>query len=242
MVFSSKAPAENFFDHIDELRNRILRCLLAVAITSVVFYNYIDVVLSYIISPIGKLVFTSPADAFLARMHLTIFGGIVLALPYLLYEIWSFVAGALQPHERKFILVFGPFSFILFIVGGLFAYSVVIPVSLNFFMSFASETMQPMINVRSYLSFMLSLMLSFGVVFELPFILLFLTKIGVATPAFLVQKRRYAIVFILIVSMIMTPPDVISLFMMALPMIVLYEIGIWVSKITLTKELQLERS
>ncbi|HBR14423.1 MAG TPA: twin-arginine translocase subunit TatC [Candidatus Omnitrophica bacterium] len=227
-----KADDLSFFEHLDELRVRLIKSLGAVIIAACFFYVFIDRTLAWVIKPVGKLVFTSPADAFMARLTLTIFGGFLLALPVVLYQIWRFVAAGLQEKEARTILIFGPASLGLFFLGGLFAYFVAVPMSMNFLLSFSSELMVPMITVKSYISFVGSFILSFGVVFELPLILMFLTKIGIATPAFLVQKRRHAIVIILIVSAILTPPDCVSQLIMAVPLMVLYEVGVLVSKLT----------
>ena len=227
-----KADDLSFFEHLDELRVRLIKSLGAVIIAACFFYAFIDRTLAWVIKPVGKLVFTSPADAFMARLTLTIFGGFLLALPVVLYQIWRFVAAGLQEKEARTILIFGPASLGLFFLGGLFAYFVAVPMSMNFLLSFSSELMVPMITVKSYISFVGSFILSFGVVFELPLILMFLTKIGIATPAFLVQKRRHAIVIILIVSAILTPPDCVSQLIMAVPLMVLYEVGVLVSKLT----------
>ena len=130
------------------------------------------------------------------------------------------------------MLIFGPLSLVCFLAGVAFGYGVMIPMSMQFLLSFASDTMVPMLSVNKYISYTGSMVFAFGIVFELPLVLLFLTKIGIATPAFLMQERKYALVIILIVSAILTPPDVLSQFLMAGPLVVLYEIGIVVSKFT----------
>jgi len=133
------------------------------------------------------------------------------------------------------VRIFGPCSLFLFFLGGIFAYFVIIPISIHFLLSFSTPSIVPMITIKSYVSFVVTMLLAFGVVFELPLVLMFLTKIGVATPAFLVQKRKYAVVIILIVSAFITPPDCVTQILMALPLIVLYEAGIIISKITYRK-------
>ena len=221
-----------FFDHLDELRNRVIKSILAMIAGSCIFYTCIDQILSFIIKPVGKLIFTSPADAFLARLNLTIFGGTFLALPVILYQIWKFIACGLKEHEKKYISRLIPFSLCLFVMGGLFAYFIAIPISMRFFLGFSSNLIVPMITINNYISYVGSLLLAFGIIFEFPLILMFLAKIGIATPTFLIQKRRYAIVIIFIISAILTPPDVFSQLIMAIPLIILYEIGILACKIT----------
>ncbi len=224
-----------FVGHLDELRGRLVKIVIAVIIAACIFYAFIDSVFIAIIQPVGKLVFTSPADAFIARLTLTIFGGLFLALPVTLYQIWQFVAAGLRKEERRYIIFFAPFSFFLFLMGGLFAYYITVPVALRFLLSFSSDVIVPMITIKNYISFLGTLILAFGVVFELPLVLMFLTKIGIATPDFFANKRRYAIVLILIVSAIITPPDVITQLMLSGPLIVLYEIGIIASRFTYRK-------
>ncbi len=218
--------------HLDELRGRLLKIIITVVLMSIIVYRFIDKILVFIIKPVGQLVFTSPADAFLARITLVFFVGLFLSFPVTLYQIWKFVAVGLKQTEIKYVYFFGPCSFFLFVLGGLFAYFITIPISIRFLLSFSSDFIVPMITIKSYISFIGTMILAFGVVFELPLVLMFLTKIGIATPDFLAQKRRYAVVLILIVSAIITPPDIITQLIMAGPLIVLYEVGILVSRIT----------
>lgn len=222
----------SFWEHLEELRGRLVKSILAIVIGAFIFYLFVDRILAILILPVGKVIFTSPVDAFLARLYLTLWGGFLLALPVVLYQIWQFAALALTPKEHRYILFWAPLSFLLFIFGALFAYFVMIPISLKFLLGFAGDSIVPMIEIKNYISFVGTMVLAFGVVFELPLVLLFLTKIGIATPAFLIQKRRHAIVIILIISAILTPPDVFTQIIMAAPLLVLYEIGICVCRWT----------
>jgi len=222
----------SFFDHIEELQSRLIKSIVAIFIAACFFYIVVDEVFKVLVKPVGQLIFTAPGEAFVARIMLTIFGGFFLALPIVLYQVWQFVATGLNEYEVRYIKFFAPSSIILFIMGGLFAYFVIIPISIRFLLSFSSELIVPMITVKNYISFVGTMILAFGVVFELPLILMFLTKIGIATPAFLMQKRKYAVVIILIVSAFLTPPDFITQLIMAAPLIILYEIGIIASKCT----------
>ena len=222
----------SFFDHIEELQSRLIKSIVAVFVASCFFYIFVDEVFKVLVKPVGQLVFTAPGEAFVARIMLTLFGGFFLALPVLLYQVWQFVATGLKTYEVYYIKFFAPCSFFLFVLGGLFAYFVTIPISIRFLLSFSSEFIVPMITVKNYISFVGTMILAFGVVFELPLILMFLTKIGIATPAFLIQKRKYAIIIILFVSAFFTPPDFVTQLVMAVPLIILYEIGIIASKCT----------
>lgn len=216
----------SFVEHLEELRSRLIKSIVAIVIASCVFYLRIDSILSVLIRPIGKVVFTSPADAFMARITLTFFGGLFLALPVVLYQIWKFVAAGLKANETRYVYFFAPFSLLLFVLGGLFAYFFMIPIAVRFLLGFSSELIVPMITIENYISFVGMLILGFGIVFELPLVLMFLTKIGIVTPDFLARKRRHAVVLILIFSAIFTPPDAVSQMIMAVPLMVLYEIGI----------------
>ena len=226
----------SFFDHLDELRTRIIKSALVVFICACVFYFTIDKILVAIIKPVGKLIFTSPPEAFLARMTITLFGGFFAASPFILYQVWSFVSAGLTEREKQYVKLFGPFSFVCFVAGGLFAYFVMIPLAVKFLLSFSTELMLPMITVEKYITFVSVLTLAGGIVFELPLILMFLTKIGIVTPDLLREKRRHAIVGILFVSAVLTPPDVFTQMLLSVPLIILYEVSILVSGLTCRKQ------
>ncbi|MBI3602789.1 MAG: twin-arginine translocase subunit TatC [Candidatus Omnitrophica bacterium] len=234
-----------FLTHLDELRRRLIKVLLGLIAATLVCYNFVGKILPWLIKPAclagppageagrpaGHLVFISPTEAFGAYMTLAVVMGFLVSLPWTLYQVWGFVASALRPHEKKFIATFGPLSFLFFLSGVLFAYFVAIPLTYKFLMSFSSQYMQPMITVGHYMGFLANMLIAFGVTFELPLILAFLAKIGIATPEFLRQKRRHAIMIILIMAAIVTPPDVISQILLALPLMLLYEVGIIFAKV-----------
>lgn len=228
----SASPDElSFWGHLDELRSRLIKAFIAVVIAACLFYPFVDRFLAFLIKPVGKVIFTSPADAFVVRLMLLICGGVVLALPVVIYQLWQFVAAGLKENEKKYIRFFAPASFVLFVVGCVFGYWVIIPVGMKFLLSFATESIIPMITLPNYISFIVTLVLAFGLCFQLPLVLMFLAKIGIVTPAFLAQKRKHAIVLILIASAILTPsPDAISQILMAGPLLVLYELGVVASK------------
>lgn len=221
----------SFMGHLDELRRRLLKSVIAVLIAACLFYPFVDRVLAFLIRPVGQVIFTSVADAFVARLMLTVWAGVLLALPFIIYQVWQFVSAGLKENERKYIRFFAPFSFVLFMTGSMFGFVVMIPVGMKFLLSFSTGYIVPMITIQNYISFVTTLVVAFGVAFQLPLILMFLAKIGIVTPAFLAQKRRHAIVLILIVSAVLTPPDAVSQVIMALPLVVLYELGIIVSRL-----------
>lgn len=217
---------QSFFKHIEELRSRLIKSVGAFVLAFCLCYNFIGKLLPKIIAPAGHLIFTAPGEAFWAYMILGSVMALVVSSPIIVYQIWAFVGGALRPSEKKFVLIFAPVSLLFFLAGGAFAYFVTVPMAYRFFMSFSSEYLVPMVTVKNYLGFLGHMIVAFGVAFELPLILAFLAKIGIASPEYLRQKRRHAIIIILIVASFLAPPDVMSMFILAVPLIFLYEVGI----------------
>ncbi|MBU4149512.1 MAG: twin-arginine translocase subunit TatC [Candidatus Omnitrophica bacterium] len=220
-----------FTEHLEELRQRIIRSLAFVIIASILTYAFTDKILIFLSKPAGRLVFIAPAEAFITRIKLALFGGLYLSSPLILYEVWGFVSSGLERTDKKYALLFSVFSFILFTAGTLLGYFVIVPMGLNFLLSFSSEYLQPMISVGRYTSFVMSLSFAFGLVFQLPLAILFLTKTGIVTPEFLSRNRKYTIVIIFIAAAVFTPPDVITQCLMAIPLLALYEISIFLSRI-----------
>jgi sec-independent protein translocase protein TatC len=218
---------QSFFKHLVELRLRILKSLGAFVLAFCLCYHFIGKLIPILIAPAGHLIFTSPAEAFGAYMIVGALLALIVASPYICYQIWAFVGSALRPSEKRFIVIFAPLSVLFFLSGAAFAYFLAIPRAYKFLMSFSSPSMVPMVTVKNYFGFLGHMILAFGIAFELPLILVFLAKIGIASPEYLRQKRRHAIIIILIVATILAPPDVISMFILALPLIVLYELGIF---------------
>jgi sec-independent protein translocase protein TatC len=212
------------------LRSRAITSLAAFVVCTLIVWNFLDPVIRYVVRPVGRIVFTSPEEAFGARMTLAMTGGFLFALPVILYQVWKFVALGLTENEKRHVKLFGPLSLIFFLSGAAFGFFVMMPMSLNFLLSFSSTWMVPMITVDKYISFVGTMVIGSGATFELPLILAFLARIGIATPEFLRQKRRYAYVFILIVAAILTPPDVVSQIVLTIPLVVLYELGIFFSQ------------
>ena len=228
----------SFLDHLEELRIRLIRSLIVFVLACFAVSSWVNGLLQVLIKPVGRVVFTAPSEAFIAHLTVNLFLALLVSLPYILFEVWAFISAALLDEERESVAIFAPLSLIFFLSGVAFCYFCVIPMMFGFFMSFSSESMVPMITVKQYISFVASFSLSFGIVFELPLAFVFLTKIGIATPNFLIQKRRHAIVAIFVVSAILTPPDYVSQLLMALPMMALYEIGILLSKMVYQPQLQ----
>lgn len=220
-----------FVEHLDELRSRILKSSACVLLVSLLFFYCVEKIFPYIIKPVGSLVFIAPAEAFITYIKVAFFGGIFLSSPFVIYQIWKFVSIGLNENERRYVMIFGPTSLLLFVVGTCFGYFIIMPIGLKFLLGFATDFMSPMITVSKYISFAGMLTLAFGVIFELPIVISFLTKIGLVTPAFLATKRKHAIVFIFITAALLTPPDVVTQTLMAVPLLALYEISIILSRL-----------
>lgn len=218
-------------EHLTELRRALIISGASLLVCAGVSYIYIEKIFSFLVYPVGKLVFISPQEAFITYLKVSIISGIFLALPVILYQIWRFVSSGLTSQEKRYIIFFGPFSLVLFIGGSAFAYYLILPLGLKFLLGFASDTLQPMISVSKYISFAGMLILAFGVVFELPVVIMFLTKIHIVSPKLLKAKRKYSILIIFIIAALLTPPDIVTQCLMAGPLIVLYEISILLSKL-----------
>ncbi|MFH1783413.1 MAG: twin-arginine translocase subunit TatC [bacterium] len=216
--------------HLEELRNRGIKSFVFVFLVSLVLYAFIDALLPALIKPIGKVVFISPQEAFVTNIKIALFGGLFLSSPFLLYQVWKFISVGLKPGEKKYAAIFGPISLLFFILGSSFAYFVIIPIGMKFLLGFETGVVTPMITISNYVSFIVTLIFAFGIVFQLPLAMLFLTKTGLIAPGFLSKKRKHAIVLIFITAAILTPPDVITQCLMAVPLIFLYEMGIIFSK------------
>ena len=226
-------------EHLEELKSRVIKSIVFIIISAVLIYNYIDILIPILIKPVGRLVFISPQEAFIVNIKIAFLGGLFLSSPVILYQLWRFISRALKRNEKKYALIFGLLSFVFFISGCVFGYFIIIPIGMNFLLGFSSEFVRPMISISKYVSFAATLIFAFSLVFQLPLIILFLTQIGVVTPKFLSKRRKEVLVFIFILAAVFTPPDVITQILMALPLIILYELGVIFSKIMYrSRELQ----
>jgi sec-independent protein translocase protein TatC len=219
-------------EHLGELRKRVIYTLIAVLITSGAAYHFIDEILAFITTAgkVENLVFINPTEAFFVIVKLSILVGIIGAMPFIQYQVWKYVGVALKKTERKYLIFFGPVSMILFLVGAGFAFRTVLPMAMRFLLSFARENIESMITLNNYVSFLIKMVTAFGLMFELPLVVLFLSKIGLVTPEALKKGRKYAVVVIFVVAAVLTPPDVISQIMLAVPILLLYEISIWICR------------
>ena len=223
-------------DHLQELRRRLIIASLSIGAASLACFYFVEDLMRLITRPAGKLYYLNPAEGFFAYMKMAVFGGFLLALPVVLYQAWVFIVPALTRSERKLAVIVVPASVVLFFIGVGFSYFLVLPVALKFFMGFASDSLQPMISLGQYLSFVLSILLPFGFVFELPLIVLVLAKLGVISSEFLASKRKIALLLAFIIGGVVSPtPDIFGQVMLAVPLLLLYESSIWLVKSILKK-------
>ncbi len=229
-----------FLDHLEELRWRILWSMLALVVCSIVAFGlvYYFNVLDLLVEPIReayddpnlRLINLSPADPFFVTLRLAIYGGIILSFPILVYHIWSFLSPALEKDEKRAIMPALYLGLVLFVAGVGLAYFAALPVTLEFFKAFLTTSLEAQLEINATLGFIVKMLIAFGVVFELPIVILALSLMGLVTPAFLRSKRRHAIVLITVLASFITPGDAITLtIFMMVPLILLYEFGIFLS-------------
>lgn len=237
-------PEMSFFDHLEELRWRVIKALIGILLGTILCWIFIDTLVDgVLLRPITRLNSTllpgqqpihlqnlKPFGQLFLYMQVAVIGGILLSLPNVLYQLWAFIAPGLMPKERKYIRSIVAFSSLCFLSGIAFAYFVMLPAALSFFAGFGSPTIENNIAISEYMSFIVSVLLAAGVVFELPMVSWFLSKLGILTPAFMRKYRRHSIVAIFIVAAFLTPgTDPVSQVLLAIPLMALYEISIWLS-------------
>ena len=232
----NEADKQPFLSHLEELRRRLIFSAIAVGIGFVCCYAFAADLFELLLIPLkaklpegDRLIYTNLPEMFLAYLKTAFIAGILLSSPVIFYQLWKFVAPGLYQHEKKYGFSFVICSTILFVCGALFGYFIVFPFGFKFFLSYANENIQALPSVKQYFGFATRLLLAFGVVFELPVIIFFLSRMGIVDVAFLRKKRKYAILLAFTMAAILTPPDVITQCMMALPLIILYEIGVLVA-------------
>ena len=237
------AEKQPFMSHLEELRKRLVICAIGVGAGFVIAYIFSERLFQLLVAPLkavmpegDQLIFTNLPEMFFAYIKVAFIAGIMAAAPLIFYQLWMFIAPGLYRKEKKMAIPFVISSTILFVGGALFGYFVVFPFGFKFFIGFSNDYVKALPSVKQYFSFSMKLLFAFGAVFELPVIIFFLSKMGVVTPQFLRQKRKYAILLTFALAAILTPPDVITQCMMAGPLIVLYEIGILVSRIAQKKK------
>lgn len=236
-----------FLDHLEELRWCLIKAVISVVVTSIGIYFFSEWVLNLLVRPYNdalkalgstetqKLIFLNPTGGFMIRVKLSVFVGLLVSLPVVFFQFWKFIGPGLLSSEKKFIPAIVFFSTFCFLAGAAFCYYVVLHFGLRFLLSFQTADLVATISVNEYLQFITMLIFVFGLIFELPILSFFLTKIGLVTPPFLRHYRRHGIVGMVILSAIITPPDIFTQLLLAAPLVLLYEISIIVSGIALKK-------
>ena len=223
--------------HLTELRDRLLRALLAVLVMFICLFPFANDIYAFVSEPLrailpegASMIATEVASPFLTPFKLTLFTAIFLVMPYILYQAWSFIAPGMYRHEKRLAIPLLASSVALFYLGAAFAYFVVFPLIFAFFISVAPEGIAIMTDINSYLNFVLKLFFAFGVAFEIPIAALLMIWSGMTTPDALAAKRPYIIVGCFVFGMLLTPPDIISQSLLALPMWLLFEVGVYFGK------------
>jgi sec-independent protein translocase protein TatC len=223
--------------HLEELRSRLIKMITCVGVVFCFCYWQADKIFNFISAPLYALLPKSSTmtmlkltEGFVTEFKLAFLSAIFFSMPFLLYHIWQFIVPGLYPNEKKYLGSFIIFSSILFFLGAAFAYYIVFPFGFKFFLTYVNDKVAATLSISWYLTFVTQMMLAFGLVFELPVFTLFLAKLGLVTSEMLRKYRRYAIVIIFIVAAILTPPDAISQCLMAIPLLILYEVSIYVAK------------
>ncbi len=239
----TELPEDNkemdFLDHLEELRWRLIKCLLTIAVMTCLVFIFSDKILEWLILPTQKLKVAMTIQVLkiqgllMLKFSIALLGGIALSLPVLVYQIWAFISPGLYHSERRWgvgLILGVTFSFIL---GAVFAYFVMIPYALEFLINVGAEGIARNISIEYYAKFVMQLLLATGLIFQMPVVAFILTRMGILTPRFMRRYWRYAVMIIVIVAAIITPPDPVSMILMSIPLLLLYEVSIVVSRLAL---------
>lgn len=229
----------DLFEHIGELRKRLIISAVAIVALAGIAFMYANPLFQLASEPFfsafpdKQLIGTGPAEAFILKLKVAFFGGFMLALPIIFWQLWLFIAPGLYEHEQRLVLPFVFFTTIMFLGGVVFCFTVVMPFAYEFFeKQYTSIGVQPTIRISEHLALLLKAMFGFGLVFEMPVLAFLLGRIGLITAATLIQGARYAVVIIFLLAAILTPPDVLTQFLMAGPLLLLYGLSILIVKFT----------
>jgi len=226
-------------EHLAELRKRLINSLIGIGIGTFLVFFKVEIFFEIFQEPLRKafpkmkLVALTPTEAFFTALKISLLMGFIVASPFVFYQIWKFIEPALYPEEKKLVIPFVSFTTIFFLAGASFSYFAVLPLVIKFLITYGYTTLQieAMISVSSYISFVLRLILAFGLAFELPVILSLLARLGIITPETLTKFRPYFIVVAFVFAAFLTPPDIMSQVLLALPLVIFYEISIQMAKI-----------
>ncbi len=232
-------PTENFISHLIELRSRLIRIVLGIIVVFIVLFPFANDVYSLLAAPMlgklpagGQMIATGVTTPFFVPMKVAMMAAFLISLPHTLYQIWAFVAPGLYAEEKRFMIPMIIFSSFLFLLGMAFAYFLVFPVVFGFIVGTAPEGVAVMTDIGNYLDFVMTLFFAFGLAFEVPIAVVMAVRFGWVSITALKEARGYVIVGAFVIGAIFTPPDIISQFMLAVPMWLLYEIGIIVAGVT----------
>jgi sec-independent protein translocase protein TatC len=250
-----------FFGHLEELRQRLIYSLVAIGVGFALCFNFSESSLGVLLAPLHRhlvfirkypfltfsspsevpsLVFLAPAEAFWVHMKLALFASLFCVLPFLFYQVWKFVSPGLLPKEKRYALPFVFLSTVLFVMGSSFCLFVVLPFALQFLLTYKTQHLRPMLSIGSYFDFTLKFLLAFGLIFELPLAMVLATRLGFLTPEFLARNRKYAVLANFVLAALLTPtPDIFNQSLMAIPLCILYEVGILASRLMRRKKTSL---
>jgi len=239
-VGNNKNGTMPVLDHLSELRLRLMISAGALIVAAGICFSYIEFIRSILTRPLGDLtlIYLSPPEAFMANLKLALFSGFIVALPVILYELTAYIFPGLVRSEKKFFIAVLAGILFLFSGGVIFAYYIVFPYTISFFLQFADAQLEPQLTISEYLSFVISFHVAFGAVFQLPLFTWTLGKIGLITTDFLRRYRKIALLIMLTISAVITPPDIISQAVMIVPLMLLYEVGIIMVRISERKRLK----
>ncbi len=225
-------------EHLEDLRTKLIKAIIAAFLGMLACFAFSEKLFDWLMLPLYRalpedstMIYTAPPEAFFTYLKVSLIAGIFLTSPYIFYQIWLFVKPGLYAHEQKYIYPISFFSALLFVAGAIFGYFIIFPYAYKFFMGFADVYITPNITMKEGFSFALTLLLAFGIVFELPLVIFFLARLGLVTSKTLRKQRKYALLIAFMLSAFLTPPDLFTQAFMAGPLIVLYEIGIWIAAI-----------
>lgn len=239
------SPGEmGFWEHLEELRWRLIKAVIGIVLGGIIAAVFIDYIMNdFLLAPAKQttppleLINLKPYGQLVLYFEVILVCGIILSIPNIFYQLWKFIEPGMLPSERKYISTIVVFSTLCFLGGISFAYFVMLPTALKFFAAFGTQAITNNIAVDEYFSFVISVMLAAGVVFELPMVSFFLSKLGIVTPKFMRRYRKHAIIIILILAGILTPsPDITSQLLLGIPLVILYEISIIISKLSQPKK------
>ncbi|HEQ98043.1 MAG TPA: twin-arginine translocase subunit TatC [candidate division Zixibacteria bacterium] len=225
-----------FLDHLEELRIRLIKSISAVLVFAIAAFVFSEQIMGFMSGPVEKVYFMAPTEAFMVQIKISLLVGVLAAAPVLIYQLWMFILPGLYEKEVKIVFPIVIASTIFFYGGGAFCLFYVIPIALKFLMKFGGDNLEPLISVSEYFVFVTRMVLAFAIVFELPVVSYFLGRVGILSSRMLGKGRRYAVVIILVLSAVLTPPDIFSQMALGVPLYLLYELSILIVYLTGKRE------